>query len=108
MLYELEAVEGLLEKGTWVAKLRYSDKDKCVKRETIPSRIDYNHKNKPGTRGIFKIFELDTGCVYESSEIVSWDKARRAFFVAGVDKVIPLRKKDAIALLQNKKKGAAQ
>lgn len=63
----------------WVAQITGKDLKYKLKRNFLNPKKDYTHSNSKGSRGIFLVYILESGCIYEVNSQISWKNWERYF-----------------------------
>jgi hypothetical protein len=74
----------------WVARITGKDSRFGLRREFMVGRMDSRDANAVGSRGIFRVYELDEGSMYEVRELTGWTSERRYFVRADLGKAIEI------------------
>lgn len=68
-----------IKKNYWVAKICGIDKKFGYAREFVRGKTDYRNANSKGSRGVCVYFILDSGCIYEILQPITWIRSKRWF-----------------------------
>lgn len=92
----------LAKNRPWVAEITDLDKKFKFKRTFLKSHKDYICSNSKGSRGIYLVFNVKNGLVYERFERTSWKKTYRCFFRYKNNKEIEMSENEVIEWLKNR------
>lgn len=73
------AMFGAMPANWWCAKILGRDAKWGWQREFVKGYADYSESNGKGSRGVYIIYTLDAGCVYEVKSPVAWGNTERYF-----------------------------
>ena len=90
-MYTLE-IERIGNNG-WVAEITGLTDGK-PDRTFLRGIRDYSRANKPRTRGVYEVFDLEAGVIYEISEPTSWSNTHRRFSRVEGDSLVEMTAAD--------------
>lgn len=92
----------------WVAEICGYDSRFTFRREFLDHKTDYSRANRVGSRGIYWVYTLERGCVYEVSERRSWTKTRRYFCRCDGDRLTELTEAEVREWLEARHRAEAR
>lgn len=81
----------------WVAKITGVDPKFGFKREFMPYKKDYSRSNGTGSRGVYRVYFLPTGNIYEVSEPRGWSAPTRWFCRVVDGKIVKIDREEVVA-----------
>lgn len=103
-ILKLEII-GKISSSCWVAEITGFDPDYNYRRTFPKPKIDRSRANSVGTRGVYKIYTLEEGHIYEVKEQISWQRSQRYFCTVANGQITALTKKQMIQIIKLKESG---
>lgn len=71
---------GRFPETTWCAEITGISGRYRFERKFLDRKVDYSQANSRGTRGVYAVYILWEGKIYEISEQLSWKRSTRGFW----------------------------